>query len=196
MGSVLGMAANAGTIVYDSGDPPQGSGPGLFSDQWFAQAFTAGANWQMGTLGVFAAGTQSLTMMLAQDSSGVPGTLLGSWTIDKTDWDAGGSWGYTAASFSFVSGVSYWFEYTSSADVFSAGFLPAPAPSGSPDLAFSFDQGASWVPVPGAGPLGLRIEETDAVTTPEPNTLLLFGAGVLILLFVSAIRARSTLTSR
>lgn len=180
MGAFLVGAVHAGTILYDSGDPPQGLGPGLFSNQWFAQAFTGGTNWQMGIVGVFAAGTQPVTMILAQDAAGGPGTILGTWTIGKSDWDAGGSWGYTAASFSFLSGVKYWFEYSSSADIFGGDFLPIPAPSGDPDLAFSFDQGASWVSASGAGPLGLRIETADSIVIPEPGSLTLLAVGLLL----------------
>src|SRR5689334_16139050 len=100
----LGPIANAQQFVYDSGEPPEGFGLSVFTAAWLAQPFTATDNWQMESLGVFAGGTQPLTMILAQDMSGVPGTELGRWTIEKTDWEPGGSWGYTDASFGFVSG--------------------------------------------------------------------------------------------
>jgi hypothetical protein len=76
--------------------------------------------------------------------------------------------------------VSYWFEYTSTADFFSGDLLPAPAPNGDPDAAFSFDQGTSWIEAGGSGPFRLKIEASVTSTTPEPATCLLliaaFGA--------------------
>lgn len=187
MGNLLSMvtlcllfivSSPAATIFYDSGDPPQGSGPGLFSDEWVAQPFTATGAWQMDTLGVFAGGSQAITMVLAQDASGLPGLVLSTWTISKNDWDPGGSWGYTNATFSFTQGTNYWFEYTSTADFFSGDLLPVPAPNGGPDIAFSFDQGASWIAAAGAGSVGLRIEATGALAVPEPKPWLLLLASL------------------
>lgn len=172
----------ASTILYDSGDPPQGPGPSLFSDQWVAQPFTPSAAWQMTELGVFAAGTEPITLSLATDDQGLPGAILATWTIDETDWDPGGSWGYTDADFAFTQGASYWFEYTSSADLFSGDFLPSPAPNGDPNIAISFDQGQSWSIADGAGPLGLRIENIPSSAVPEPTMTLVLIVALLALI--------------
>ena len=184
LGSAAGIAtAQASTILYDSGDPPQGPGPSVFSDQWLAQVFTPTASWQMSSVGVFAAGTEPITLILAADAGGLPGAVLGTWTIDKTDWDPAGSWGYTSADFAFSQGISYWFEYTSSGDFFSADFLSTPAPSGVPDIAFSSDQGQTWSLIEGAGPLGLRIENDGIQVTPEPRlTLILTIVGLTVVM--------------
>lgn len=171
----------ASTILYDSGDPPQGPGPSLFSDQWVAQSLTATADWQMTLVGVFAAGTSPITLELADDDSGLPGAILGTWTIDETDSDPGGSWGYTEADFTFTQGSTYWFEYTSSADLFNGDFLPSPAPNGNPDVAISFDQGQSWSIAAGAGPLGLIIENAPTSTVPEPKIIVAVIGGLLIM---------------
>lgn len=166
--SLSAISLSANTVFYDSGNPPQGSGLGLFSDEWIAQSFVANEAWQMGILGVFAGGTQPITMALAEDVSGLPGPTLGSWTINKTDWDPGGSWGYTDAIFAFTQGTKYWFEYASTADFFDGDLLPVPAPNGNPDIAFSFDQGTTWVIGSGVGPVGLRIEAPAGSEVPEP----------------------------
>jgi hypothetical protein len=193
----LGLAASiatsqASTVLYDSGDPPQGPGPSVFSDQWLAQVFTPTAPWQMTTVSVFAAGTEPITLILAADAGGLPGAVLDTWTIDKTDWDPAGSWGSTAADFAFSQGVSYWFEYTSSGDLFSGDFLPTPAPNGVPDIAFSSDQGQTWSLIEGAGPLGLRIENDGIEVTPEPKmTVILALVGLTVVLLSSATKRPS-----
>ena len=179
------VPVSASTLLYDSGDPPQGPGPSLFSDQWVAQPFTAAAAWQMTEVGVFAAGTEPITLSLAIDDQGLPGSVLATWTLDQTDWDPGGSWGYTNADFAFTQGASYWFEYTSSADLFSGDFLPSPAPNGDPNIAISFDQGQSWSIADGAGPLGLRIENIPSSAVPEPTLTL-----VLIVVLLALILCR------
>jgi hypothetical protein len=176
------LPIHAATILFDSGDPPQGPGPSLFSDQWVAQPLTATGGWEMTMVGAFAAGTDPITLKLATDASGLPGLVLGTWTINETDWDPGGSWGYTPAMFLFTQGVTYWFEYTSSADLFSGDFLPAPASNGIPDIALSFDQGQSWSIASGAGPLGLRIETDVLSTVPEPRTVEYLAFGLLLLI--------------
>ena len=176
------QAVVASTVLYDSGDPPQGPGPSLFSDQWLAQPFTPTANWDMTQVGVFAGGAGPITLSLAADDAGLPGSILGTWTI-ANNWDAGGSWGYTDADFTFAQGSNYWFEYTSSADVFNGDFLPTPAPNGISDIAISSDQGQTWSIAQGAGPLGLRIENAPAPEVPEPRMIvaMIGGLGMLIL---------------
>lgn len=171
-----------GSGKYDAGDAwTIGSSPVSFSS---ASGFVSPGNFSLEQIDVGLSnvtGTNSATVSLWTDAAGVPGTLLGSWSVSNLP-----AFGATDSALTTISGIS-------GIDLLAgAAYFLAVAPGAGDtwdtwnwstvstgDVLYSTDGGATWGTNGGAQALGafVLIGSTGG-SVPEPITITLFGAGL------------------
>ena len=168
----------AGDTSTTNGYAFEGGGTLSYFEQGFS--FTSGATGQLAklTLSVFyVTGTNSATMTLWSDSAGLPGSALGSWTLNNLPSNGSG----TATTTSFTggpplsSGTTYWLSVSvpvnseSTWDQTSAGTIGPRVFRSSSSSAFSnVGNGVQG---------GMRLE-----AVPEPTSLAALSLGALLVL--------------
>jgi len=172
------------------------------SSYWVdAIAFTPSVTAALSDIGItlaYVSGQNSATIQLLGDSSGLPGSLIESWTVDNLFAFQGG----TATPATFVTSTSnpildagqqYWVAGIAGTPGDKANLLywMAPQPATFTPFATSQDGGPyTIVPNPYVGDGGFRVDGTP-VAAPEPSSLMMFGSGALGLLGVIRRKLRS-----
>lgn len=180
---LLAGAAQAVTLI-DTGTPTGAGTPGVVSSNDFLSVqFTATDAWRIDRVAAYLTGSggDHFALSLYQDAvTHVPGELVASTTVSFT----GDGWnGAAALGWHLTSGSSYWLGVEGVDGYFSApvGGLTMPGVTAFSD---GSHQGA-YQPYPGIQ-FGLQV--TGAV--PEPATIALLLAGLLVVGAASANKAR------
>lgn len=127
-------------------------------------------------------GTNSATVSLWTDAAGVPGTLLGSWSVSNQPF-----FGSTDSALTTISGISgidllagaaYFLVVVPGASDTWDAWNESTVSTG--DVLFSTDGGATWGTNGGAQALGAfdLLGSAAGGNVPEPITITLFGAGL------------------
>jgi len=142
-----------GTAVYDCcvGWTISAAGSVIGAQNWVANGFTPAANATATQVqaGVgYVTGTNGVTLALAEDNAGIPGTILHTWRVDKTTLPTFGSCcmlvhGTDKAGIALTGGTQYWVivrTSTTTSDTWDAWNLDSNSASGP----FANNTGSGW----------------------------------------------------
>jgi hypothetical protein len=127
-------------------------------------------------------GTNSFTVKLMGDSGGLPGTTLGSWTLQNVP-DLYASTIQPSQEITGISGITlaantnYWLALFPGGGSTDAAWDGNPT-SASGAQAYSTNGGSSWHQQSGSMPGFQVLGNSTSLAVPEPGTLLLVGTGL------------------